>query len=187
MRCESEQQGLRGVEEKFDDAFAEAAEDVLRAGGVRAQRLDEFLIQVPALAGRLRAAKATLEGLRASYASLGAAGPSAENEMLPVALHGRLWLPGPPRIGRWRSKVADRLVLSAKFAERAGLDPEVIRGLERVRFLFDIGTRENTRRHDVGLSAELRRLVGVLAGVVGELNRKSRGAGRALFELVAFT
>lgn len=161
MRCEHEQHALEGAEERFDDAFATSAERVLRAGGAPATRLDALLIEVPMLAGRVRAAKVILEGLRASYASLGATASS-------------------------RSNVAEQLALSGMFAEHAALDPEVVRGIDRARALLALGTRENTRRHDLGLSVELRRLVSAVAEVVQMLNRKSRGAGRALFELVAF-
>lgn len=189
LRCEEEALALAGAEERFDEAFGKAARRVLEAGGVAAQRLDTLLVEVPVLAARLRATEAALEALKASYASLGAAGahadPEIPDESGPLG-RGLLHRRRPVRLDRSRAKVASRLELSGQFAERAKLDPGVILAIGRVRALFAVGMRDGSRRHDVAVSAELRRVVRVVGETAEKLSRTSAGTGRALFELVAF-
>lgn len=182
-RCEAEVTALQGAQERFDDAFAEAAESIVAGGGPKAKRLEQLLVDVPMLARRLRSARTSLGGLRSAYATFGA----VDGDLGVAEMARRTWSPNTlSPANRSRNRVAGRLTIAEKFAKRAQLDEETIERIERVRLLVERSSRENTRRYDGNVFRVLRDLIAEVAEAIELMGQRSGGTSQILFELVAF-
>ncbi len=190
---EREQAVLEEVAGQFEQAFAEAVEARLAAGGSCAARVGALLEAVPTMVNRTRSAQAVFDALRASRSMLGAVEVRASGARRSkprrsgLGLHSRTSIEA--RLGVSVTRLLGRLEAASAFARTAGLDPVVVEWIESIHGrLFrdtDAGI-EVLAQGLVAVRAELEHLVTTTSQSVDELERRSQGSARQLFELVVY-